>query len=124
MLTPMTADESVDVLIVGAGLSGIGAACQLQRECPQKSMVILEARESVGGTWDLFRYPGVRSDSDMFTLGYRFQPLDRREGNRRREPTSCATSTRRPTTSACGDSSGTTIASLRPTGRQPMPGGR
>jgi monooxygenase len=66
--------EHVDVLIVGAGLSGIGAACRLRTECPGKSFAILEAREAIGGTWDLFRYPGVRSDSDMFTLSYRFRP--------------------------------------------------
>jgi monooxygenase len=66
--------EHVDVLIVGAGLSGIGAACHLQRECPERTYAILEAREATGGTWDLFRYPGVRSDSDMFTLGYAFRP--------------------------------------------------
>jgi monooxygenase len=66
--------EHVDVLILGAGLSGIGAACHLRRRCPQKSFAILEARESIGGTWDLFRYPGIRSDSDMFTLGYSFRP--------------------------------------------------
>jgi monooxygenase len=66
--------EHVDVIIVGAGLSGIGAACHLRRECPRKSFVILEGRERMGGTWDLFRYPGVRSDSDMYTLGYRFRP--------------------------------------------------
>jgi monooxygenase len=66
--------EHVDVLIVGAGLSGVGAACHLSRECPDKSFTILEAREAMGGTWDLFRYPGIRSDSDMFTLGYDFRP--------------------------------------------------
>jgi cation diffusion facilitator CzcD-associated flavoprotein CzcO len=66
--------EHVDVLIVGAGLSGIGAACHLQRECPDRSYAVLESREAIGGTWDLFRYPGVRSDSDMFTLGYSFKP--------------------------------------------------
>src|ERR1700754_200627 len=66
--------EHVDVLIVGAGLSGIGAAHHLQDRCPSKSYAILEARETIGGTWDLFRYPGVRSDSDMQTLGYRFRP--------------------------------------------------
>ncbi|MFW3168526.1 flavin-containing monooxygenase [Geodermatophilus sp. CPCC 206100] len=64
----------VDVLIVGAGLSGIGAACHLQRRCPGLSYTVLESREAIGGTWDLFRYPGVRSDSDMFTLGYTFRP--------------------------------------------------
>ncbi|HEX6624205.1 MAG TPA: NAD(P)/FAD-dependent oxidoreductase [Pyrinomonadaceae bacterium] len=66
--------EHVDVLVVGAGLSGIGAACHLRMECPGKSFVILEGRGAMGGTWDLFRYPGVRSDSDMYTLGYRFRP--------------------------------------------------
>lgn len=66
--------EELDVLIVGAGLSGIGAAYQLQKRCPGKSYAILEARERLGGTWDLFRYPGVRSDSDMHTLGYSFRP--------------------------------------------------
>lgn len=66
--------RGVDVVIVGAGLSGIGAACHLLRECPGRSFVILEARDSIGGTWDLFRYPGVRSDSDMHTLSYDFKP--------------------------------------------------
>lgn len=66
--------EYVDVLIVGAGLSGIGAACHLTEKCPGKSYTILEAREAMGGTWDLFRYPGIRSDSDMHTLGYNFKP--------------------------------------------------
>jgi len=66
--------EHFDVLIVGAGLSGIGAAYHLQAECPKKSYLLLEGRNAIGGTWDLFRYPGVRSDSDMFTLGYRFRP--------------------------------------------------
>ena len=63
-----------DVLIVGAGLSGIGAAYHLQKACPTKTYAILEGRESLGGTWDLFRYPGIRSDSDMYTLGYSFRP--------------------------------------------------
>jgi monooxygenase len=67
-------DEHLDVLIVGAGLSGIGAACHLRREAPQRSFAILEARDAIGGTWDLFRYPGIRSDSDMHTLGYSFAP--------------------------------------------------
>jgi cation diffusion facilitator CzcD-associated flavoprotein CzcO len=66
--------EHVGVLIVGAGLSGIGAACHLRRECPDRSVAILESRDAIGGTWDLFRYPGVRSDSDMYTLGYSFRP--------------------------------------------------
>jgi monooxygenase len=71
---PDTATEHVDVLIVGAGLSGIGAAHHLQTAFPGKSYLILEARQVIGGTWDLFRYPGIRSDSDMHTLGYRFRP--------------------------------------------------
>ena len=66
--------EHFDVLIVGAGLSGIGAGHHLQSRCPDRSYAILEGRERMGGTWDLFRYPGVRSDSDMYTLGYAFRP--------------------------------------------------
>jgi len=66
--------EHVDVLIVGAGLSGVGAACHLETRRPGTTYAILEARDAIGGTWDLFRYPGVRSDSDMFTLGYAFEP--------------------------------------------------
>ena len=66
--------EPFDVLIVGAGISGIGAACHLQKSCPARSYLILEGREALGGTWDLFRYPGIRSDSDMYTLGYDFKP--------------------------------------------------
>ena len=66
--------EHFDVVIVGAGLSGIGAGYHLQRKCPGKRFVILEGRDCIGGTWDLFRYPGIRSDSDMFTLGYSFKP--------------------------------------------------
>jgi monooxygenase len=69
-----TDTEYLDVLIVGAGLSGIGAAWHLQDKCPGRSYAILEARETSGGTWDLFRYPGIRSDSDMYTLGYSFRP--------------------------------------------------
>ena len=66
----------LDVLIVGAGLSGIGAGRYLQTECPWATYAIFEARDAIGGTWDLFRYPGIRSDSDMFTLGYSFRPWD------------------------------------------------
>ena len=66
--------ERLDVLIVGAGLSGIGAACHLRRRCPERRLAIVEARAASGGTWDLFRFPGVRSDSDMYTLGYAFRP--------------------------------------------------
>ena len=66
--------ESIDVLIIGAGLSGIGGACHLRRSSPDRSFMILESREASGGTWDLFRYPGIRSDSDMYTFGYGFKP--------------------------------------------------
>jgi len=66
--------EHHDVIIIGAGLSGIGTACHLARECPGQSYLILERRQAVGGTWDLFRYPGIRSDSDMFSFGYAFRP--------------------------------------------------
>jgi monooxygenase len=66
--------EHVDVVIVGAGISGISAAWHLQDRCPGKSYTILESRENLGGTWDLFKYPGIRSDSDMYTLGFRFKP--------------------------------------------------
>jgi len=68
--------EHLDVLIVGAGLSGIGAGCHLESICPGKTFAILEARAAIGGTWDLFRYPGIRSDSDMYTLGYSFRPWE------------------------------------------------
>jgi monooxygenase len=76
-MNPMTSSQRpphVDVVVVGAGLSGIGAGYRLQTECPDRSYAILEARDAIGGTWDLFRYPGIRSDSDMFTLGYPFEP--------------------------------------------------
>ncbi|MFI5307201.1 MAG: flavin-containing monooxygenase [Polyangiales bacterium] len=66
--------DHFDVVVVGAGLSGIGAACHLREKCPNKSFAILEGRDAIGGTWDLFRYPGIRSDSDMYTLGYDFKP--------------------------------------------------
>ncbi|MGZ4776797.1 MAG: flavin-containing monooxygenase [Oryzihumus sp.] len=69
-----TTPEHVDVLVVGAGLSGIGAACRLSEKHPGRSLAVLEAREASGGTWDLFRYPGIRSDSDMFTFGYHWRP--------------------------------------------------
>jgi monooxygenase len=68
--------EHLDVLVIGGGLSGVGAGHYLQSECPWASYAIFEARDSIGGTWDLFRYPGIRSDSDMFTLGYSFRPWD------------------------------------------------
>ena len=71
--------EHFDVLIIGAGLSGIGAARHLQMRCPDRTFAILESRSSIGGTWDLFRYPGIRSDSDMYTLGYSFKPWEERK---------------------------------------------
>ena len=67
-------NQVLDVVIIGAGVSGVGMACRLKTEQPQKSFVVLERRQRVGGTWDLFRYPGVRSDSDMFTYGFEFKP--------------------------------------------------
>jgi monooxygenase len=73
-MAELSGAEHVDVLVIGAGLSGVGAGCHLTMSCPGKSFAILEARESIGGTWDLFRYPGIRSDSDMYTLGYSFRP--------------------------------------------------
>ena len=74
--TATAAGAHFDVLIIGAGLSGIGAACHLVRKRPKTTFAILEARDAIGGTWDLFRYPGIRSDSDMSTFGYAFRPWD------------------------------------------------
>lgn len=74
------AKEYVDVIIAGAGLSGIGTAIHIRKEAPGKTVAILERREAIGGTWDIFRYPGVRSDSDMFTLGYEFKPWTNQKG--------------------------------------------
>src|SRR5580700_6211545 len=74
--TSATDTTHLDVLIVGAGLSGIGAGHYLQTECPWATYALFEARDTIGGTWDLFRYPGIRSDSDMHTLGYSFRPWD------------------------------------------------
>lgn len=76
---PPEFSSTLDVLIIGAGLSGIGAARHLQMHCPSKRWVIVDARDNIGGTWDLFRYPGVRSDSDMHTLGYSFKPWTARK---------------------------------------------
>src|SRR6202030_1465820 len=70
----METQEHLDILIEGAGISGIDAAYRLQTAFPGKTYAILEARDAIGGTWDLFRYPGVRSDSDMYTLGFPFRP--------------------------------------------------
>lgn len=66
--------QHYDIVIIGAGLSGIGTACHIARQFPNKSMAIIERREKVGGTWDLFRYPGIRSDSDMASFGFEFKP--------------------------------------------------
>ena len=74
MVTEHQMNAHSDVIIVGAGLSGIGAAYRLQTECPGKTYTILEERNAIGGTWDLFRYPGIRSDSDMYTLSWPFRP--------------------------------------------------
>jgi cation diffusion facilitator CzcD-associated flavoprotein CzcO len=68
------AGEHVDVLIVGAGISGVGSAYHLQEQCPDKSYLILEMKDTFGGTWETHKYPGVRSDSDLYTFGYRFKP--------------------------------------------------
>ena len=70
----MSSDKIYDMLIIGAGLSGIGAACRFRTKFPKDSLAVIEARSEIGGTWDLFRYPGIRSDSDMLTLGYDFRP--------------------------------------------------
>ena len=67
-------NNHTDVIIIGAGISGIAAAYNLKKSCPNKSFLLLEGRSSIGGTWDLFQYPGIRSDSDMCTMGYRFKP--------------------------------------------------
>ena len=68
-----------DVVIVGAGISGIAAGYNLKKTCPNKSFTILEGRNNIGGTWDLFKYPGIRSDSDMYTLGFNFKPWKEQE---------------------------------------------
>jgi len=70
----MSSDKIFDMLIIGAGLSGIGAACRFRTKFPNDSLTVVESRDAIGGTWDLFRYPGIRSDSDMLTLGYDFRP--------------------------------------------------
>src|SRR5215471_11590960 len=92
--SPDTTPVDVDVLIVGAGISGIGAAYYLQREHPRRSYIILEARDASGGTWDLFRYPGIRSDSDLHTFGYELSRGARRI--RSRAPTRSSRMCARP----------------------------
>ena len=69
----------IDVAIIGAGISGISAATHLKNKCPNKSFQVFEKRSAIGGTWDLFKYPGIRSDSDMFTLGFSFKPWKERK---------------------------------------------
>ena len=83
------------MVVVGAGISGVGAGYHLQTHCPDRSYVILEGRAAIGGTWDLFRYPGIRSDSDMYTLGFAFQPWTEAKVDRRR-PVDPALSSRIP----------------------------
>src|SRR3546814_11322580 len=90
----MAATEHLDVLVVGAGLSGICAGHYLQTETPWASYAIFEARDAIGGTWDLFRYPGVRSDSDMFTLGYPFRPWKSSRSEERRVGKECVSTCR------------------------------
>ena len=72
--TKASDENHVDVLIVGAGISGVGSAYHLQEQCPDKSYVILEMKDTFGGTWETHKYPGIRSDSDLYTFGYRFKP--------------------------------------------------
>ena len=117
------ASEHFDVLIVGAGLSGIGAGYHLQEKSPRKSYVILEGRDGIGGTWDLFRYPGIRSDSDMYTLGYSFKPWTEPKAIAD-GPRSSTTSARpQPTTASTSTSASTTASSAR-RGRRRMRAGR
>jgi phytoene dehydrogenase-like protein len=112
----------VDVLIVGAGLSGIGAACHLQEDLPGKRYAILESRGAIGGTWDLFRYPGIRSDSDMFTLGYAFRPW--KDSKAIADGAAIRGYIQDPpsSTASTGGSASTTGCSP-PTGPRPTPGG-
>src|SRR5215203_1818474 len=111
--------QHVDVLIVGAGLSGIGAAYYLQAHGPTKSFAILEARQTLGGTWDLFRYPGIRSDSDMYTLGFSFRPWRSDKSIAMVHP-SCVTSKPPPKSTGSTAQSGSTTASHAPRGPPPM----
>ena len=111
-------EPDIDVLIVGAGISGINAGCRLRERCPDKTFAILEARDAIGGTWDLFRFPGIRSDSDMFTLCYPFRPwTGRRRSSRDRR--SLTTSARPHASTGSSNGSVFTIASSAPSGRRP-----
>ena len=110
------------MLIVGAGLSGIGAACRLAARCPEHGFAILEARDRSGGTWDLFRYPGVRSDSDMFTLGYPFRPWSGAKAIAE-GPAILAYLRETAGSTASTGTSASVIASSAPTGRASVPPG-
>ena len=117
-----TTPDHVDVLIVGAGLSGIGAACRLQTDAPGVCYAVVEARGANGGTWDLFRFPGVRSDSDMFTLGYPFRPWQDPESIAGGADILRYLGKRRPPTASTGRSATTRGCSAR-TGPAARPGG-
>jgi glycine/D-amino acid oxidase-like deaminating enzyme len=121
---PSTASDtdSLDVLIVGAGISGIGAAYYLQRDHPDRSYAILEAREASGGTWDLFRYPGIRSDSDLHTFGYAFKPWRDEEAIAGATRSSRYLRRPRPRTASTGTSASRRRWS-RPRGPRPTRGG-
>jgi monooxygenase len=117
-----TAPEHVDVLIVGAGLSGIGAACHLRRSAPARPTRSWSPAGAIGGTWDLFRYPGVRSDSDMFTLGYPFRPWTGPKSIA--DGASIRATSRTPPASTASDRSASTTGSCRPSGRPRTRAGR
>ena len=115
--------EHFDVLIVGAGVSGIGGAYHLQTQCPDKSFVVLEALESFGGTWYMHRYPGVRSDSDLYTFGYRFKPWIGPRPSRPRKPSATTWAKSSPRTTSAATSAMAT-RSCAPAGRAPSNCGR
>ena len=117
------APEHLDVLIVGAGLSGVGAAHYVSTECPWATYAVLEARQDMGGTWDLFRYPGIRSDSDMFTLGYSFRPWRGEKSIADGPSPSCGTSRTPRRRTAPTATSATATASPGPSGRPTTPAG-
>lgn len=109
--------ETVDVLIVGAGISGIGAAHYLTTMVPQKSFVILEGRDVAGGTWNLFKYPGIRSDSDLHTFGFEFKPWTDKQSIADASASS-TTSTRRSTRTTSATRSATGTRCTRRSGRR------
>jgi cation diffusion facilitator CzcD-associated flavoprotein CzcO len=121
MSSSQSSDE-VDVVVVGAGLSGVAAGHYLRAQCPDRSFVMLEGRAAIGGTWDLFRYPGVRSDSDMFTLGYTFRPWTSDAAIAEGRP-SGTTSGRRLGKRACWTGSAFATGSSPPTGMATPPAG-